>query len=246
MGLDIYFHKFKNKGEFTKYRIVSIIKSDFEKLLDDKYHDILTEKYQRFDDYCMDVDMKLDKGIITNDEWYKMRQNNPFYYTEKDVYTKEECEKLEKLREKVKSINMVLLPSIKMRKDYWFMQWIYNKCKDNLKPGKNSLLTTKDDWSLTMTKDDCFELTSKLELLSHVSGKDVEYLPFYCINDDIGDKYVKKEIVEEVFPIYKNYMWFQRQDYYCLQRNFKYYYENFKKTIQNMAADEIIWVEESW
>lgn len=259
MGLDIYFYKAKDKESWFKYVCATRAYDKFTSSLWDKYEKETEEAYNKWVGWQEELFAKRDADKITEAEFNLEYEKQPYAYALTDFMTTEELAEYTKLEQGMNiakdECGKTEIDTLYMRKQYWFIQYCYNKFKDFMVKEKRydgKVLADEHFYDMILSKHDIKSIIDKLEFLSQtpkdrLTSSVVKYFSLDSHRDEIKEvKYIDNDYFELVFPRYTEYVHSYRDDQEYSIDMVKRYLDEFKNVYDNMAEAEIIWVDESW
>lgn len=242
MGLDLYAYKVKNLESYNKYLSSCHNFNNYSAFLWTKYEKEVNKAYNR---YCnWEVEHQ-------NDPDYSLKEN-PYSYNINNFTTEEEKNnenELMTLREFAKSnCNYHEIESLYMRKQCWFIQYLYHKYDDKMIYRDGDVVKTFSGEQFFITKTDLKDIIDRLQRVIDASKNNLDtYYNDTLIDDPHGDELlVNKEVMDREFPIYNKYIFAARMDWNYNYNTLNSYLNDFKNVYSEMKDEELLVYMESW
>lgn len=238
MGLDIYFYKVKDRKSWQDYVMAVTAYDKFTDSLWKKYKAKAEAAYNKWNDWHENLINKLENKEITDIEFSIEIEKSPYDYKVTDFASPEEYETYSLLEAECdmaeKTCQKTELANLYMRKQYWFIQYCYNKFQNYLIFNDDYKAMVLDNenhyYDMILMKNDISYIIDKLtDIVNKSSTGEIDRTYF-----------------DSVFLIYQEYVHFARPDWNYKYDTIKYYLDEFKKTYDEMSDEEIIWVHEWW
>lgn len=232
MGLDVYAHKVKNLESYNKYLSSCHNYNNYSAFLWTKYEKEVNKAYNRYCNW---------EAEHQNDPDYSLKEN-PYSYNINNFTTEEEKNnenELMTLREFAKSnCNYHEIESLYMRKQCWFIQYLYHKYDDKMIYRDGDVVKTFSGEQFIITKTDLKDIIDRLQRVIDASKNNLD--TYY------NDSLVNKEVMDREFPIYNKYIFATRMDWNYSYTTINSYLNDFKNVYSEMKDEELLIYIESW
>lgn len=232
MGLDVYAHKVKNLESYNKYLSSCHNYNNYSAFLWTKYEKEVNKAYNRYCNW---------EAEHQNDPDYSLKEN-PYSYNINNFTTEEEKNnenELMTLKEFSKTnCNYHEIESLYMRKQCWFIQYLYHKYDDKMIYRDGDVVKTFSGEQFIITKTDLKDIIDRLQRVIDASKNNLD--TYY------NDSLVNKEVMDREFPIYNKYIFATRMDWNYSYTTINSYLNDFKNVYSEMKDEELLIYIESW
>lgn len=253
MGLDIYFHRIKNKEAYLKY---SKSVDDFGKF-EERYHEVHKTEIER--DFAV-WDRWHDAYCRTDLDYDAFVKHNPEPHFELwDYLTEEEAEEKKKLNDittkyrEESGYEQDEIDNLYMRKKNWMVKYVETRHPELLVKDEEYGMILKDP-EVVLDIDDITELVRRMDLIlsnwRDFLGKDTAENGSY--SEDYKNYFQKlidehKELAEKFLPTCSRFFFGDTTYDWYYYTSMRYYRDEFKKELELMEKDgHVLVYRESW
>lgn len=239
MGLDVYAHRAKNLDLYNKFLTAQFNYNNYNDYLWQKYEKKVNEAY---DKYCeWEQQHQSDKNYADEDNPYSY--NIDTYITEEEASNDRELSTCRTCAEM--NCDYHEIENLYMRKQYWFIQYLYSLNMDKMVVRDGDTYKTFDGDYFILKKSDVKVIIDKLKNVINktfiVDCKD-EYQPvFPKVNSDVN-----RAVMDKEFPILNDCIFSSRPDWNYSLETIKQYLDAFNNLYYDMDDDELLIYTESW
>lgn len=244
MGLNLYAYKVKNLESYNKYLSSCHNYNNYSAFLWTKYEKEVNKAYNRYCNW---------EAEHQDDPDYSLKEN-PYSYNINNFTTEEEKNnenELMTLREFAKTnCNYHEIESLYlyMRKQYWFIQYLYHKYDDKMIYRDGDVVKTFSGEQFIITKTDLKDIIDRLQRVIDASKNNFDNyyndpLVYHSLSDEL---LVNKEIMDKEFPIYNEYIFAARMDWNYNYNTLNSYLNDLKNIYSEMKDEELLVYIESW
>jgi len=266
MGLDVYFYKIKNRSTWKTYKNTSKEYDDYSDFLWTKYDKETTKAYNKYRKWYDNLEERYDSKKITAEQFDKEVNESKYTYQLTDFVSSDEKLKYNLLKsENDKAKNdcwNIELEGLYMRKQYWFIQYCYNKFRNYMTDNERfdgKILSDDHYYDVTLTKEDIKDIIGKLEQLVNcpedkkiiADEKYVDLKELLSGNANNAEKthkvkYIDSEYFNSIFPIYNEFVHSARPNWNYQYDTIEFYLNKFTDVYNQMDDENLIFVSESW
>lgn len=253
MGLDIYFHRAKNKEAYLKYSKSIDIFGEFE----DRYYKAHKEVFDK--DWAV-WEQWHDKLVESDLDWDEFIESNPEpHYDQWDYLTEEEAEEKKKLNditEKYKDesgFENDEIENLYMRKKNWMVKYVETRHPELLVEDEKFGMVLKD-CEAVLDIADIAELVGRMDLIlsnwKDFLGEESDEHGFYT--EEYKNHFQKlidehKDLAEKLLPTCSRFFFGDTTYDWYYYISMRYYRDEFKKELELMEKDgHVLVYRESW
>lgn len=253
MGLDIYFHRVKNKEAYLMYSKSVDVFGEFE----DRYYKAHKEVFDKDWTVWKKWHDELNDSDLDYDEFIKSNPEPHFYYW--DYLTEEEAEEKKKLNEitaKYKEeagYEQDEIGDLYMRKKNWMVKYVETRHPELLANDEKFGLILKDSEAV-LDIDDITELVRRMDLIlcnwKDFLGEESDEHGFYT--EEYKNYFQKlidehRDLAEKLLPTCSRFFFGDTTYDWYYYTSMRYYRDEFKKELELMEKDgHVLVYRESW